>query len=208
MKRGPRYLVLAVLVDRSLSASALPVTRAQPHQTPTPDAGCWLRLFLQPLAWAIYAKRPSASTPARPSWLCPSKNAPSLVGRPLGDHCRRFEAQRSLRCLQLCLRVQVAQVQRQSHASIARDSGSTPAATATLSPASQDEVGVYSTQSSRDTAHWRCSPPQASPRPRQKIIGKQRCQPQPSDQRLSTDDWLLCMAPNRKMTSWHRMTPS
>ncbi|TFA98445.1 hypothetical protein CCMA1212_009743 [Trichoderma ghanense] len=138
--------------------------------------------------------------------LSPPKNARLLVDRctrqrPIGDHCRRFEAQTSLRCLQLCLRVQAVQVQRQSHASIERDSGSTPTATANLSPASQDEVGVYSTQSSRDTARWRCSPPQASPRPPQKIIGKKRCQPQPSDQRLSTDDWLLCMAPNRKMTS-------
>ncbi|KAL7789451.1 hypothetical protein V8C37DRAFT_386551 [Trichoderma ceciliae] len=52
-----------------------------------------------------------------------------------------------------------------------------------------------------------CSSPQASPRRRQKIIGNRR-QPQPSDQRLSTDDWLLRMAPNRKMTSSHRMTPS
>jgi hypothetical protein len=45
--------------------------------------------------------------------------------RPIGDRCRRFEAQTSLRCLQLCLRVQVVQVQRQSHSSIERDSGST-----------------------------------------------------------------------------------
>ncbi|KAL7945901.1 hypothetical protein V8C42DRAFT_321891 [Trichoderma barbatum] len=65
------------------------------------------------------------------------------------------------------------QVQRQSQAAIEMDSGSTLTATATLSPASQDEVGVYSTQSSRDIACWACSPPQASPRPRQRIIGKE-----------------------------------
>ncbi|KAL6826072.1 hypothetical protein J3E69DRAFT_381105 [Trichoderma sp. SZMC 28015] len=49
-----------------------------------------------------------------------------------------------LRRVQLCIRVQV---QRQSQAKIGMDSGSTFTATATLSPASPDEVGVYSTQS-------------------------------------------------------------
>ncbi|KAH0491386.1 hypothetical protein TgHK011_002820 [Trichoderma gracile] len=195
MKRGPGYLVLAVLVDRSLPASGESGLRYQhpgPEASTTPPANLDTNARRRVLVDVV--------------WLCPPKITRPLVARPRGSGLSATTAadskhKPSLRCLQLCLRVQVAQVQRQSHASIERDSGSTPTATATLSPASQDEVGVYSTQSSRGTARWGCSPPQASPRSRQKIIGKQRCQPQPSDQRLSTDDCLLCMAPNRKMTS-------
>lgn len=67
-------------------------------------------------------------------------------------------------------------------------------------------VGVYSTQSRRYAARQRAPRPRLDP----SRTTKDRWpapEPQPSDQRFQADDWLLRVAPNRKMTSSHRMAP-
>lgn len=159
MKRDGKYLVLAILVDRpclhlvsqcergALSTALSLSLSPQHHQ---------IVIFAANAGYFYdHVSRPSTRNGPVPAHWRQSPDNSALLKIPvccLGPNTAAYRRPQPpirsttpLRRVQLCIRVQV---QRQSKAKIGMDSGSTFTATATLSPASPDEVGVYSTQSS------------------------------------------------------------
>lgn len=159
MKRDGKYLVLAILVDRpclhlvsqcergALSTALSLSLSPQHHQ---------IVIFAANAGYFYdHVSRPSTRNGPVPAHWRESPDISALLKIPiccLGPNTAAYRRPQPpirsttpLRRVQLCIRVQV---QRQSQAKIGMDSGSTFTATATLSPASPDEVGVYSTQSS------------------------------------------------------------